>query len=248
MVTIICGDKKFDNVEIICFDKDGTILTLNMYKPVMIKRAELLLEKYALKQENYKDLVSLMGLNPETHEIDLKGPIHIERVEIIRRTREYLRTFSINSTVEQIAELFDEVDHLIDFTEYVEPIEGTSEILEILRNKGVKLMVSTHDSTEPASKQLASAGLFDYFDLVLGLDIDSPYQAKPAPDMLQYGCKVLNVSITKSIVIGDDDRDLLMGRNAGTLACIGVLTGKTEEKDFKQADVIVNSIKDIKVK
>ncbi len=248
MVTIICGDKKFEDVEIICFDKDGTLLTLNMYKPVMKKRAELLLEKYRLKQENYNDLLSLMGLNPETKEIIQKGPIHIERVEIIKRTREYLRTFSINSSVEEVAELFDEVDHLVDFTEYVEAFEGVGSLLDNLRDKGVKLMVSTHDSTEPASKQLASAGLFDYFNLIYGLDIDSPYQAKPAPDMLQYGCKILEVDITKSIVVGDDDRDLLMGRNAGALACIGVLSGKAEEKDFQHADVIVDSIADIKIK
>ncbi|OLS29857.1 MAG: Phosphoglycolate phosphatase [Candidatus Heimdallarchaeota archaeon AB_125] len=248
MVTIICGDKKFEEVEIFCFDKDGTLLTLNMYKPVMKKRAELLLDKYGLKQENYNDLLSLMGLNPETEEIDHKGPIHIERVEIIRRTREYLRTFSINSSIEEIAELFDEVDHLIDFTEYVEAFDGVSSLLNQLRDKGIKLMVSTHDSTEPASKQLASAGLFDYFDLIYGLDIDSPYQAKPAPDMLQYGCKTLEVDISKSIVVGDDDRDLLMGRNAGALACIGVLSGKAEEKDFKHADVIVDSIANIKIK
>jgi phosphoglycolate phosphatase len=248
MVTIICGDKKFEDVEIFCFDKDGTILNLKMYKPVMKKRAELLLEKYGLKQENYNDLLVLMGLNPETGEIEQKGPIHIERVEIIRRTREYLRKFSINSSIEEIAELFDEVDHLVDFTEYVEAFDGVNSLLEKLREKGVKLMVSTHDSTEPASKQLASAGLFDYFDLVYGLDIDSPYQAKPAPDMLQYGCKTLEVDIAKSIVVGDDDRDLLMGRNAGALACIGVLSGKAEEKDFKHADVIVDTIADIKIK
>jgi phosphoglycolate phosphatase len=248
MVTIICGNKKFDDVEICCFDKDGTVLTLNMYKPVMKKRAELLLEKYGLKQANYKELLALMGLNPETHEIDHKGPIHIERVEIIRRTREYLRTFSINSSIEDIAELFDEVDHLIDFTEYVEAFEGASTLLDSLRSKNIKLMLSTHDSSEPAAQQLASAGLFDYFDLVLGLDIDSPYQAKPAPDMLQYGCKVLDVDISKSIVVGDDDRDLLMGRNAGALACIGVLSGIAEAKDLEHADVIVDSIADIKIK
>ena len=139
-------------------------------------------------------------------------------------------------------------DHLVDFTEHVEAYDGVSSLLNTLREKGTKLMVSTHDSTDPASKQLASAGLFDYFDLVLGLDFDSPYQAKPAPDMLQYGCKTLEVDISKSIVVGDDDRDLLMGRNAGALACIGVLSGKAEEKDFKHADVIVDSVADIRIK
>ena len=248
MVTIQCGDLKLEGVELVCFDKDGTLLTLEMYIPVMLERAKLLMQKYALKEENYNAIVELMGLNPETHEIILGGPILIERVEIIRRTRAYLRTLSINSSIEEIANLFDEVDYLIDFTEHVKSINGIQEVLEKIRNSDAKLIIVTHDSTEPAAKQLASAGLYDYFDQVLGLDIDSPYQAKPAPDMLQYACKVLNVEVCKSIVIGDDDRDLLMGRNAGALACIGVLTGKSKAEEFKNADVIIDSAAKIKVR
>ncbi len=247
MVTIRCGEQKLENVELVCFDKDGTILTLDMYIPVMEKRAKLLLQKYGLKEDSYNDIVSLMGLNPETHEIILGGPIHIERVEIIHRTREYLRTLSINSTVEDIAELFDEVDHMVDFPDHVKSLEGIQGVLEKIRNSDAKLVVVTHDSTEPAAKQLASAGLFDYFDLVLGLDIDSPYHAKPAPDMLQYACKILNADVSKSIVIGDDDRDMLMGKNAGAMSCIGVLTGKDKEAELKNADVILNSASEMKL-
>ncbi len=247
MVNIKCGDLKLEGIELVCFDKDGTLFTLEMYIPVMQKRAKLLMQKYGLKEENYADIVSLMGLNPETNEIIMGGPIHIERVEIIRRTRAYLRTLSINSSIVEIAEMFDEVDHLVDFTDHVKSIEGAQAILEKIRNSDAKLVLVTHDSTEPAIKQLASVGLFDYFDQILGLDIDSPYQAKPAPDMLQYACKVLNADVSKSIVIGDDDRDLLMGKNAGAMACIGVLTGRSKQEELKHADVILNSIADMKL-
>lgn len=247
MVSIKCGDLKLNDIELVCFDKDGTLLTFDMYKPVMEHRAKLLLQKYGLKEESYNEIVSLMGLNPETHEIIVGGPIHIERVEIIRRTREYLRKFSINSSIEDIAELFNEVDHLVNFTDHAKSIPNVQPVLEKIRNSGAKLVLVTHDSTQPAIHQLASVGLFDYFDKVLGLDIDSPYLAKPAPDMLQYACKVLNVDVTKSIVIGDDDRDLLMGKNAGAKACIGVLSGKSKCEELKNADVIINSVADMKI-
>jgi len=245
MINIKCGDLKLKDVELVCFDKDGTLFTFDMYIPVMEKRAQLLLQRYGLKKEHYGAIVSLMGLDPETSEIVEGGPIHIERVEIIRRTRAYLRTLSINSSVEEIAELFNEVDFLVDFTDYVKSIEGIQPILEKIRNSNTKLVLVTHDSTEPAIKQLASVGLFDFFDKVLGLDIDSPYHAKPAPDMLQYACKILNVDVSKSIVIGDDDRDLLMGKNAGSMACIGVLTGKSKAEELKHADTILESASDI---
>ncbi len=247
MADVWCADTQLKDIELVCFDKDGTLLTLAMYIPVMEKRAELLLEKYHLKDENKNDILELMGLNPETHEIISGGPIHIERIEIINRTREYLRKLSINSTVEEIAEIFDEVDSLVDFTQNVETIGGVNRVLQEFKKAKVKTLLVTHDGTDPAQKQLMSAGLFHQFDLVLGLDINSPYHAKPAPDMLQYACKILTVDVTKSIVIGDDDRDMLMGKNAGALCCIGVLTGRSEEKDLKNADVIVNSVADIKI-
>ncbi|MHA1200561.1 MAG: HAD family hydrolase [Candidatus Heimdallarchaeaceae archaeon] len=247
MVSIKCGDLKLEGVELVCFDKDGTLLTPDMYIPVMEKRAKLLMQKYGLKEENHSDIVSLMGLDPETLEIVIGGAIHIERVEIIRRTREYLRTLSINSTVEDIAELFDEVDHLVDFTDHIKSIDNVQKVLEKIRDSDAKIVIVTHDSTEPAAKQLVCAGLFDYFDQILGLDIDSPYHAKPAPDMLQYACKVLNADVSKSIVIGDDDRDMLMGKNAGAMACIGVLTGKSNKEELKNADVVLDSVADMKI-
>jgi phosphoglycolate phosphatase len=246
MAEVWCADTHLKDIELVCFDKDGTLLTLTMYIPVMKKRAELLFEKYHLKEENRNDILELMGLNPETHEIISGGPIHIERIEIINRTREYLRKLSINSTVEEIAEIFDEVDSLVDFTKNVETFEGVNRVIQEFKKENVKTLLVTHDSTEPAQKQLMSVGLFHLFDLILGLDLDSPYLAKPAPDMLQYGCKVLEVDVTKSIVIGDDDRDMLMGRNAGALCCIGVLTGKSEPRDLKNADIVLNSINEIR--
>ncbi|NPD88162.1 MAG: HAD family hydrolase [Asgard group archaeon] len=248
MTTVWCSDTQLNDIELICFDKDGTLLNLNMYIPVMEKRTELLLEKFHLSDKSRKNILELMGLDSETLEIISDGPIHIERVEIIRRTREYLRKFSINSTVEDIAEIFDEVDNLVDFSEHVEIYEGVNKVLQEFRKAKIKTLLVTHDGKEPAEKQLMSAGLFHLFDLVLGLDIDSPYHAKPAPDMLQYACKLLEVDVSKSIVVGDDDRDMLMGKNAGALCCIGVLTGRSEEMDLKNADVILQSVMDIRIK
>ncbi|MHA1865709.1 MAG: HAD family hydrolase, partial [Candidatus Heimdallarchaeaceae archaeon] len=71
---------------------------------------------------------------------------------------------------------------------------------------------------------------------------------KPAPDMLQYSCKLLEVDPHKSIVIGDDNNDMLLAKNAGALAAIGVLTGRSKKEDLKNADFIINSIAEIKIK
>jgi len=248
MVSIVCGGRKFQDIELIGFDKDGTLLDISMYVPVMQKRAEILVEKYELPDEAYNEILELMGVDPENKTIIKGGPIHVQRVENIKHTREYLRKYSVTISVGELSEIFNQVDDQVDFSDYIKPFPGVIKLLEELDKTDVKIVLFTLDSTEPAEKHLTSAKIKDHFDMILGLDVDSPYQPKPAPDMLQYACKLLEVDITKTIVIGDDDRDMLMGKNAGNVSTIGVLSGKCSEKELKNADVIIQSVADIKVK
>ncbi|MHA1828172.1 MAG: HAD family hydrolase [Candidatus Heimdallarchaeaceae archaeon] len=248
MVTIQCGEKKFKDVKLIAFDKDGTLLDFNMYLPVMKKRAEVLIKEFALPQDTYNDLLSLMGVDPTTHSIIKGGPIHIQRIEIIKEVIEFLRNKNIKVSVGEIASIFDEVDDIVDFSTSIHPYPGVKEVLKKLDEiDEIKLVLLTLDSTKPAEKHLKRASIHSYFDLILGVDLESPYLPKPAPDMIQYACKVLDVDVTKSIIFGDDNKDMLLGKNAGILACIGVLTGKSSEKELQHADVIIDSVADIKI-
>jgi phosphoglycolate phosphatase len=248
MVTIICGGQKFQEIELIGFDKDGTLLDFDMYAPVMQKRAEVLVEKYKLPEKAYNDILDIMGVDPNTNVVIKGGPIHVERIKNIKRTIEYLRNYSITASVGEMSHLFDEVDDQVDFSAHIKPYSGVKELLEKLEKTDVKIVLFTLDSTKPAKKHLKSAGIKESFDLILGVDVDSPYQPKPAPDMLQYACKLLEVNVNKSIVIGDDNKDMLLGKNAGSLGCIGVLSGKSEEKELIDADIIIASVADIEVK
>ena len=247
MVTIKCGDKKFQDVELIGFDKDGTLLDISMYIPVMQKRAKVLVNKFNLAEESYKQLLALFGVDPESNTIIPGGNIHEPRVNNLKNVKEYLLDRSINSSIGELSQIFDDVDDKVDFTEYIKPYPGVKELLDELDKTDVKIVIFTLDGTKPATIHMKSAGIAEHFDLILGIDVDSPYHRKPAPDMLQYACKVLGVDVNKSIVIGDDNRDMLLGKNAGNLGCIGVLTGKSKEKELIDADVILSSVADIKL-
>lgn len=248
MVTIVCGDTKYKDPEIIFFDKDGTLLNISMYVPVMKRRAEVLSEKYDLPEISLNEIMELMGVDPDSGSIIIGGSIHLPRIDNIKRTIDYLRKYSINASVEEISLLFDEVDDQVDFSAYIEPYSGVKELLEKLKKTDVKIVIFTHDSTLAAKKHLKNAEIESYFDLVLGIDPDSTYHKKPAPDMIQYACKILEVNANRAVVIGDQEKDMLAGKNAGVLGCIGVLTGKSEEKDLTHADIIIQSVGEIKVK
>ena len=248
MVTIKCGDKKFQDVELVGFDKDGTLLDISMYIPVMQKRSEVLVKKYKLLEEAYDQLLELFGVDPKTSTIIEGGSIHEPRVNNLRNVRDFLQNLSVKATIGELSDLFDQVDDKVDFSAHIKPYPGVKELLEKLDATGVKIIVFTHDSTNPATKHMKSAGIRKHFDLILGIDVDSPYQPKPAPDMLQYACKVMDVDVTKSVVIGDDNRDMLLGKNSGNLGCIGVLTGKSTEKELVDADVILSSVAEMEIK
>ncbi len=248
MVTIVCGDTKYKDPEIIFFDKDGTLLNISMYVPVMKRRAEVLAEKYNLPEMSFNEILELMGVDPDTNSVIMGGSIHLPRIDNIKRTIDYLRKYSINVSIEEISLLFDEVDDKVDFSSYIEPYSGVKELLENLNKTDIKIVIFTHDSTLAAEKHLKNAGIKSYFDLILGIDPNSTYHAKPAPDMIQYACKVLEVNANRAVVIGDQEKDMLAGKNAGVLGCIGVLTGKSEEKDLTHADIIIQSVGEIKVK
>ncbi|MHA1866546.1 MAG: HAD family hydrolase [Candidatus Heimdallarchaeaceae archaeon] len=247
MVTFQIENNKLKNIELVCIDKDGTVLTYDMYFPVMKKRAEELVKRYNLEKETKKEILEIMGLD-SNEQIIMGGRIHMPRLENIRATIELLRKHSVNVSFKEISELFNEIDETVDLSKHTKVYPGIEMFLRTLKEKGIKVVMTTFDSTDAAKRHLRNSKLLDYFDLVLGIDEDSPYNPKPAPDMLQYSCKLLEVDPHKSIVIGDDNNDMLLAKNAGALAAIGVLTGRSKKEDLKNADFIINSIAEIKIK
>lgn len=58
---------------------------------------------------------------------------------------------------------------------------------------------------------------------------DCPHLPKPDPEMLLTASKELGIDLAQSWVIGDSDRDIVMGRAAGLKGCIRFLSDKTPE-------------------
>jgi len=60
---------------------------------------------------------------------------------------------------------------------------------------------------------------------------DCSHQPKPDPEMLYSASKDLGIDLSLSWMIGDSDRDILMGRAANLKGCIRFLSDKTPEVD-----------------
>lgn len=70
---------------------------------------------------------------------------------------------------------------------------------------------------------------------------------KPHPESLFLACSQLNADPAKAIYVGDHERDIEAGRNAG-MKTVAVRYGYIEEPetvDFWQADVVVDTVSDL---
>lgn len=90
---------------------------------------------------------------------------------------------------------------------------GTVEVLAELRRRGYPLGVVTSKRHEPAVHGLASFGLQDSFDCLIGSD-DWPVH-KPDPGPVLHGCDLLGLSSSECVYVGDSPFDMLAGNGAG---------------------------------
>lgn len=58
---------------------------------------------------------------------------------------------------------------------------------------------------------------------------DCPHSPKPDPEMLVTASKELTIDLSQSWIVGDSDRDIVMGRAASLKGCIRFLSGKKPE-------------------
>ena len=96
--------------------------------------------------------------------------------------------------------------------EEAEMIEGTVELLEFIEANGGKSYVYSH-SGDIVMKNAKRWGIDRFFvDYMLG---DKTYPRKPAPDALLVLVRRHDLDLSRSVMIGDRDIDVLAGQNAG---------------------------------
>ena len=85
------------------------------------------------------------------------------------------------------------------------------EVLENLKQKGVKLAVVTDAENGHAISRLKKVSLEKYFDVVISADMTG--KRKPEPDSLLLALKKLGVKAEEAVIVGDSlRRDIEAGR------------------------------------
>jgi len=108
-------------------------------------------------------------------------------------------------------------EHLTDTTRVY---EGMEDVLRQARARGLRLAVLSNKPHDLTAGIIERTGLAPYFDLVWGQRPGSP--RKPDPACLRLILERLRAPCAATVVVGDGETDMAMGRAAGTrlAACL----------------------------
>lgn len=108
------------------------------------------------------------------------------------------------------------------------PYDGVCELLERLKERGLKLAIVTNKG-DFAAQQLCDE-MFPCVDTVVGGSPELP--KKPAPDGVYIALERLGVEKSQAVFVGDSQVDYKTAVNAG-LDCISVLWGFREREELE---------------
>jgi len=240
------------NTDLIIFDKDGTLTDFKKtWLPIINKRLELILKNIdtdfpdeRIKVETYRSFGIFNNF------IDPYGPFPYSTPwedEIIFATVLYPLGIPWQKAKNIAHNAIKQAEKELDRTMFNVLHKGIKEVLVNLKKNGILISVATADLTEIANSILKITGIYDLFDYVIGADHVN--RDKPDPEMIYKTVETLKVDKSRVAFIGDSITDMEMGKNAGIGLVVGVLEGGiSSRKDLERdADVIIDSVRDIKV-
>ncbi len=234
---------------LIIFDKDGTLTDFaTIWIPLTKMRIACIIEEVNGPDELGEGVMRAWGVDASTGWIDPKGPCvsapHSEEV-LIAATVLYQNGYPWNEAKQAVERALERADSLRNYRRDLKPVMGMKETLEGLKDRGFLLALATCDLRNQTEEILKILGIAHIFDVILSAEEVS--HPKPHPQMVLTICERLNIPPSETILVGDTEGDMTMGKRAGIALTVGVLEGgitpRTEME--KVADVVIDSLSEI---
>ncbi|OGC04146.1 hypothetical protein A2276_05995 [candidate division WOR-1 bacterium RIFOXYA12_FULL_43_27] len=250
VVDLKINDNIIENINLVIFDRDGTLIDLYHYWSQMIaKRAELICNRFKLNEEDKTALMFAMGVDVKAGQLRSEGPVGIKKREIVMQAAvDQLAVWGIIDAGLVCFEIFKEVDQWSTdmLGELIKPLPGAKELIDVLLSRDCKIAIATTDREERAKISMDFLALTDKLDYIVGAD--SVKKSKPAPDMINLILKELKADKLAAVMVGDAETDIQMGNNAGLKACIAVCTGISSRSRLAElTELVVEDISKILV-
>lgn len=237
-------------IEGILFDKDGTLVD---FRSLWMEWAEQLIDN-VVSQANLleKDKIILaetIGFQYNESSWDPKGPLCIgslDDLNTIIALHLYKNNLPWNEALEITTDALAEIDRQLNWKESIKPVPGLRVFLEKAIKCSLKLGVVTSDNHDQAKAHLNVLGIDSYFKRVIGHD--QVKRGKPFPDMVYKACGDLAIAPERTLIIGDSNGDMILGKKSETLACIGIVSEPDSNIDhLTDADHVIRNYQSITI-
>lgn len=243
MVTIQCGDRIFENIQAIIFDKDGTLAhSEHFLRNLALRRSRLIDAQIPGVGEPL-----LMAFGVESDRINPAGLTAVgtrrenevaAAAYITETGRDWIESLQIASSA------FAEADRYLPNKAQQTPLfAGMTEVLRSLFQAGVLLGILSSDTTENVMDFAKTYDIDAYFQLQMGV---VGGLSKPDPRLFYQACEALGTLPAQTLTIGDSAADFEMGRNAGAAGCVGVKWGWTQPPRLEKADLAIAKFDEIR--
>ena len=124
-------------------------------------------------------------------------------------------------------------------------ISNMMKLIDHINNNNISCGIVTNKHSKFVKKIIKGLGLESKLNCIITGDMVS--EPKPSSEGLLEACRLVNVGAINCIYVGDDERDIIAGKNAGmyTVAADFGFISKDEDVHSWQADKIVKDPEEI---
>ena len=133
---------------------------------------------------------------------------------------------------EECAEVYSEIFNVKNVPGVVKAFPGVVETLERLSSQGILMSIASSRSHRTLAKLMDELDLLKYITYLIAAD--DVVEKKPAAESVLKTLRHFNIEAHETLVVGDTEFDILMGRNAGTHTC-GVTYGNGSKESLEAA-------------
>jgi phosphoglycolate phosphatase len=244
MIDLQVRDHRFESLQAVIFDKDGTLAQVESYLASLgQKRARLVDAQVPGVQEPLLLAFGLEGARLSPTGLLAVGSRREGEIAAAAYIAETGKPW-VGAVAIAIAAFDEAARYLTPKSPHTPLLPGTLELLQQLAATPAKIGILSADTSAQVEEFVTTYQLNSYIDVYHGID---GLRSKPDPWLFTNLCAALGVDPGHTLMVGDSDADMAMAKAAQAAGCIGVSWGWSQPNPMVKADVIINDPSEIKL-